>query len=146
MTVVIETVHANGFTPSLVANNPTIRSQELSALGRERRRKSLGIHVAVNNRPALCSYDEAPAPVANRDPIEQEALRLAETIRTEYKRVGERNTFVVDFSEPRVLYAALAILNKEGLKLGSMSVGDGGWNIWFYAVEPEADYDSYCGC
>lgn len=142
MTVVIETARACGFIPHLVADNPAIRSPELSSLGRERRRKALGIHVAANKGRALCSYGEAPAPVAKHDPIELEARRLAETIRTEHKRVGDGNDFTVDFSEQQVLYSALAILTKEGLKLGSMCVGDGGWKVWFYAVEP----DSYHGC
>jgi hypothetical protein len=149
MTTATEANRNRGFLPYLAVDNGTIPASGLSRLARERRRKELGIYTAVNNRPALASYDEPEAAAkAVFDPVHQEALRLAERIRNEHKNAqarcdGDRNNFIVPgWSDERVLYGALAILNKEGLRLGSMSVADEGcWKMWFYALEPE---EAFC--
>jgi hypothetical protein len=140
----------------LVAFNPNVPKSDNSAFRRERLRAKRGIGLVVSNRPALLTYDAPRVVSPAASPIELEARNLAATIRREHERAsatcgGDAANFIVPgWSDQEVLYAALAILNKEGMRLGSMSVADEGcWKMWFYKVEePDytaADFD-YSGC
>lgn len=135
------TVVTAGAGLRVVSFNPDVSRSDPSPFARDRRRRKLGITLEVSNRPALSSYSpEVVAPtVPAANPVEMEARRLAERIRGEYERAGDRGNFIVPgWSESDVLYGALAILSNEGLRLGSMSVADEGcWNLWFFAVPPD---------
>jgi hypothetical protein len=121
-------------------------SPQRSERARAKRIAQIGLTLVADNGPALSTYGEAPQAVAQvHDPIEAEAVRLAERFRTEHKRASascgdHRSEFEVpEWSCQDVFYRTLAILNREGMRLANMRVGrsEGTMSVSFF--EERAD-------
>jgi hypothetical protein len=134
------------FVPQIIQGDVQGNIPHLSTRERSKRIAQIGMSLVADNGPALASYD-APQVVAKvHDPIETEAVRLAERIRTEHKAAGascgdSRSEFEVpEWSCQDVFYRALAILNLEGMRLANMRVGRsaGTMSVSFFEV-PAAD-------
>jgi len=137
----------------LASLNDSISSSSRSPLARDRARSKLGLRLVADNGPAMCSYDQEEAATAVHDPISQEAARLTETIRTERRRAQtsdspDRFCVYTDWSCEDVLYRALATLNKEGIKLGSMTAAGDQWRVYLICetVEDTRSYYDMLSC
>jgi hypothetical protein len=131
----------------LASINDSISSNSRTPLMRERARSKLGLRLVADNGPSLCSHEREEPKTSVVDPIALEAARLTETIRSQRRRAETTDSpdrFYVhaSWSSDDVLYRALATLNKEGIKLGSMTVAGDQWRVYL-VCEPVEDTRSY---